>query len=94
LQSEKNEFLNDVTDKLNFRGDKGAGLNLSEENELELKALQQKYLDYIGRFINEQTKYFYYSDPDGPGYPVFWEYRYVLFADNENIVLVYGSASD
>ncbi len=91
----KDELLDDIIEKLNFRGDTAAGLTLTEEKEIKLKALQQKYLDFIGQFINEQTKYFYYSDPDGiPGYPVFWDYRYVLFADNDKIVLVYGSSSD
>lgn len=95
LSLDKDEFLSDIIDKFNFRGDKGAGLTLTEEKEIKLKALQQKYLDYIGQFINEQTKYFYYSDPEGiPGYPVFWDYRYVLFADNDKIILVYGSSSD
>jgi hypothetical protein len=92
---DKDEFLIDIIGKLDFRGDKHAGLILTEQKDIKLKALQQKYLDYIRQFINERTKYFYYSDPDGiPGYPVYWEYRYVLFADNDKIVLVYGSSSD
>lgn len=95
LPLDKDELLRDVIDKLDFRGDKAAGLTLTEGKEKKLKALQQKYLEFVGQFINEQTKCFYYSDPDGiPGYPVFWDYRYILFADNDKIILVYGSSSD
>lgn len=95
LPVDKDGLLADIVNKFDFRGDRGAGLTLTEEKEIKLKALQQRYLDYIGQFVNEQTKYFFYSDSDGiPGYPVFWDYRYVLFAENNKIVLVYGSSSD
>lgn len=91
----KNELLEDIQDKLNFRGDDTAGLTLTKEKEIKLKALQTEYLDYIEQFINEQTTCFCYPDPEGiPGYPVFWDYQYVLFSNRSQILLVYGSSSD
>lgn len=91
----KEELFNDIIDKLNFRGDKGAGLTLTRKKELKLKTLQQAYIDYIRQLINKQTTYFAYPYLDGlPGYSVFWDYCYVLFTDNHKIVLVYGSSSD
>lgn len=92
---DKTELVDDIKDKLNFRGDDAAGLTLTEEKELQLKTLQQKYVDYIEQFLNDKTKCFYYSDTDGiPGYPVFWDYRYVVFTDKDKIIFIYGSSSD
>lgn len=88
-------LLEDIMDKLDFRGDNMAGLALTEEKENTLKVLQQQYLDHIRHFINDKTKSFCYADPEGiPGYPVFWEYRYVVFTDDNKIILIYGAASD
>lgn len=95
IPSDKDELFNDISDKLNYRGDSGAGLKLTIEKEATLKSIQDEYLSYINHFISESTQIYQYPDPEGiPGYPVFWEYRYVLFADNDKILLVYGSASD
>lgn len=95
LPLNKKECFSDIVEKFEFRGDSSAGLILTKEKESKLKALQQDYLDYIGQFTNERTQYFYYSDDQGiPGYPVFWDFRYVLFTDFEKIVFIYGSSSD
>lgn len=91
----KDELFDDITDKLSFRGDKGAGLTLTQEKELKLKTFQQVYIDYIRQFINEGTSCFEYPFLDGlPGYSVFWDYCYVLFTGDHKIVFVYGSSSD
>ncbi len=95
LSLNKDELFDDIIDKLSFRGDKGAGLTLTQKKELKLKTLQQAYIDYIRQFINGQTTYFAYPYLDGlPGYSVFWDYCYVLFTDNHKIVFVYDSSSD
>lgn len=89
------EFFEDIQDKFNYRGDHGAGLTLTKEKEIDLKAIQSKYFDFIKQFVNTNSKFYYYSDPDGiPGYPVFWDYRFVVFAENNKILFIYGSSSD
>lgn len=90
------ELVEDIKGKLDYRGDGfGSGLELTKKKEIELKDLQANYIGYLKGFINERTKSFSYTYPDGiPGYPVYWDYCYVLFADDNKIVLVYGSASD
>lgn len=89
------EFYEDIRDKFDFRGDSGAGLNLSPEKEVKLKELQQQYFDYLNQFINNNSKFYDYSFDEGiPGYPVFWEFRYVVFTEANKILFVYGSSSD
>lgn len=91
----KQEFFEDIQDKFNYRGDRGAGLSLTKTKELELKNFQRQFFDFITQNINEKSKFYTYPDPDGiPGYPVFWEYRFVVFTDQGNILFVYGSSSD
>ena len=95
VELDRNEFTEDIKDKLNYRGDEGAGLALNEKEEEKLQMMINKYFEILNCFQNDNTKYFYYSDFEGlPGYPVFWEISYVLFTDNEKIILIYGSASD
>ena len=89
------EFWEDMRGKHNYRGDSGAGLVLTTTNELKLESKLQEYYTFIEQFIDKQTSFYYYNDPDGiPGYPVFWEYRFVLFTDKSKIIFIYGSSSD
>ena len=89
------ELFEDIKDKFDYRGDHGAGLTLTNEKENELKDIQNKYIDFIKQFTSNNSKFYYYSDPDGiPGYPVFWEYRFAVFNDKDKILFVYGSSSD
>jgi len=90
--------LDDIEDKFAYRGDYGAGLNLTEEKEDKLKILQAHFVDYINKYINKQTnkqtRCFAYTDIDGiPGYPVFWDFRYILFIGADEIIFIYGSTS-
>jgi hypothetical protein len=88
-------FWQDIKDKHDYRGDDGAGLKLSIEKEKNLKLKLEEYYNYIEQHFDENTKYFYYNDPDGiPGYPVFWEYRYVAMNKENKIIFIYGSSSD
>jgi len=92
---EKQGLIENIKECLNYRGDSAAGLILKKEEEVELNALQEQYINYLEGFMEVQAKCFYYPDTDGlPGYPVFWDYCYVLFADHARIVLIYGSSSD
>lgn len=90
------EFWNDINEGLDYRGDDGAGLHLSDTREKELKEIQKRYKDCIALFMNKKTKLFRYNNNDEgmPGYPVFWGYQFVLQTDYFKYLFVYGSASD
>ena len=91
----RQELVEEIGEYFDYRGDSGAGLTLTEAKEIELKLFQKKYFDFVNQYINANSKFYYYSDPNGiPGYPVFWEYRFVIFCDNKTILFIYGSASD
>jgi hypothetical protein len=90
----KQEFFDNITAKFDYRGDDGSCLELTEEKEADLKIVQGKYFDFIKQFVNEYSKYYYYSDAKGiPGNPVFWEYRFAVFTNNDKILFIYGSCS-
>jgi hypothetical protein len=54
------EFWNDINEGLDYRGDDGAGLHLSDTREKELKEIQKRYKDCIALFMNKKKRS--YSD--------------------------------
>lgn len=89
------DFWDEVNSGLNYRGDSTAGLNLDEKKSEKLEKLQLAYKDFLRQFMNENTKIFSYPDEKGiPGYPVYWDYRFVMQTDNDKYVFIYGSSSD
>ncbi|MBO9153842.1 hypothetical protein ACFOTA_16600 [Chitinophaga sp. GCM10012297] len=79
----------------NYRGDDGAGLKLSVEKERKLLDLQQQYFDVLEGFLGPDAQPFVLPNYNGlPGYPVWWDFRYVIFSDANRIALAYGSSSD
>jgi len=62
---------------------------------LKLAEEQEKYKSIINDYINQNTKIYYYADEQGiPGYPVWWDFRFIVFVDDGNCLFIYGSASD
>jgi hypothetical protein len=89
------DFWNEINFGLNYRGDSAAGLRLDEKENEKLEKLQLSYKDFLRQFINENTKIFSYPDEEGiPGYPVYWDYRFVVQTDNDKCIFIYGSSSD
>jgi hypothetical protein len=88
------DFWDHVNEGLDYRGDQGAGLILSEKKEEELKVLQSTYKDYIGTFIQPTTKIYAYSYEGLPAYPVFWDYTFFVLTDRQDCLFIHGSASD
>lgn len=88
------DFCDEINFGLDYRGDSTAGLTLDEKKNEKLKTLQLAYKDFIRQFINKNTKIFSYPDEEGiPGYPVYWDYRFVIEA-NDKYIFIYGSSSD
>lgn len=80
---------------LDYRGDGGAGLSLDAVQQVKVDELQKQYRDFIHSFIDAQTILYIYPDMKGiPGYPVWWDYRFVLQANDHTFVFIYGSSSD
>ena len=89
------DFWDEINLGLNYRGDSAAGLTLDEKANEKLEKLQLSYKDFLRQFINENTKIFSYPDEEGiPGYPVYWDYRFVVQTDNDKCIFIYGSSSD
>ena len=89
------EFWDEINFGLDYRGDNSTGLILDEKKNEKLKKLQLTYKDLLRQFINENTKIYFYPDEEGiPGYPVYWDYRFVMKANNDKYIFIYGSSSD
>lgn len=90
------EFWDDINDKFDYRGD-GIGnyLKLSTEKETTLKLKQNDLRQFISKYIIKDTKIYSYPFLEGiPGYPVYWEYSFVLLNTSGNSLFTYGSSSD
>jgi hypothetical protein len=89
------DFWKEIDLGFNYRGDNVTGLKLSEENEEKLKNLISKYKSWINKYITSKSQfYFYPSDKGIPGYPVFWDYRFIIVNKDNNSLFIYGSSSD
>jgi len=89
------DFWDEINFGLNYRGDSVAGLTLDEKKSEKLEILQLAYKDLLRQFINEKTKIYSYPDEEGiPGYPVYWDYRFVMKTDDDKCLFIYGSSSD
>ena len=95
LQIHMEDFWQEINAALDYRGDITAGLILNQKKTLELEVVQKKYKDHLSSFICDQTVIYSYPDDQGiPGYPVYWEFRFLLLTASKNCVFIYGSASD
>jgi hypothetical protein len=90
------EFWDDINEKFDYRGD-GIGnyLKLSIEKETALKLKQNDLRKFISEYRIKDTKIYSYPFLEGiPGYPVYWEYSFVLLNINSKSIFLYGSSSD
>lgn len=89
------DFWEEIEFALNFRGDKTAGLELNKKEELILQEEQKKYIDFLKSNIGSTTKVFSYPDETGiPGYPVYWDFRFLTMTVDKKCLFIYGAASD
>lgn len=91
----QSEFWELVNGGLDYRGDGGSGMRLTQKEEDILKIEQGDYKLIIRRYLTERTKIFYYSDEDGiPFYVVQWGFAFILLNEDRPSVFMYGAASD
>ena len=91
----REQFLTGIINSLSYRGDKGAGVVLTPEKEIEFQKLENKYFKFLNQFLSKEAKLFYYSDKKSIPFDfIFWGYSYVIFTDNDKIIFVFGSSSD
>ena len=91
----KEELLKDLVECLEYRGDDGAGLILDELQDKTLKDEQAKYLQFIEKFLSQSIHIYAYPNSKGiPGYPVWWDYRYLILSKDGKALFTHGSSSD
>ena len=94
IKTEEREVWLHIKSCFDYRGDSDAGLKLNVKEEKELQSLQGQFCDAIKEKVDKYTVFYQYSSDEGiPGYPVFWDFRFV-FNQGDKWYFVYGSASD
>ena len=90
------DFWNDLNEKLDHRGHgNGSYLSLTPERESQLRSKQDEIRKFLAGYIKPDTLIYSYPFLEGiPGYPVFWEYCFVILNTEGQSILFYGSASD
>ena len=89
------QFWQEVNFGLTYRGDEGAGLELTPEKEEKLLREQQRLTTFIKQYISKQTKIYRFSEELGVAFvSVFWGFTFLLLNENKPSILIYGSASD
>ncbi|MDR3669023.1 MAG: hypothetical protein P4L35_19510 [Ignavibacteriaceae bacterium] len=68
---------------------------MDSKRQKEFEVLEKEYKDFISHHITDETKIYSYPDVAGiPGYPVFWDYRFIVQSGNQTWLFIYGSSSD
>lgn len=94
-ETSKDEFWEQIEYGLNYRGDEWSGLSLNEEAEQTLHALQRKYKEFISKYLKQNTIIYQMLDDKGlPGYPVWWNYHFILLNEDGKSMFIYGTSSD
>lgn len=90
------DFWQEVDQSFDYRSDDiGVSLNLSDKQERILKSKQQEIKEFIKQYIKAVMQLYSYPYLEGiPGYPVFWDYTFVLLDCDGDCLLFYGSSSD
>jgi len=91
----QDEFWEDIENGLEYRGDESAGLRLSESGLRKFSTLKLEYINFLRDRIEPDSGIYAYPDESGiPGYPVWWDFRYIILSPGSDALFVYGSASD
>jgi hypothetical protein len=89
------EFWEEIEYALEYRGDSSAGVQLDHSDQRQFLLLKNHYVNYLRTHVEPNSKVFLYPDEWGiPGYPVFWDFRFVILSKGAVAIFVYGSASD
>jgi len=92
---EEDSMWEDIDAGFNFRGDETSGLALDETGVALLAEMTGKYKTFIKKYLNNGAKFFFYPRDCGiPGYPVFWNYSFIILNADGRSVFLHGAASD
>ena len=89
------DFWEEVEFGLEYRGDSGAGVQLDGEKLRQFATLKAYFCNFLQECIKPNSQIYSYPDERGiPGYPVWWDFRFIILTIGYNTIFVYGSASD
>ncbi|MFD6393162.1 hypothetical protein [Nocardia sp. NPDC060259] len=94
ILSDAETLWDEVDYGFRYRGDYGSGLTLSVDEETRLQAVQERYRDLARGFIGPGSVIYTGGFAGLPGYPVFWDFRYIVLNYDRHGLLLVGSASD
>lgn len=88
------DFWEEINFSLTYRGDKRLGVELVVKNQEAFESLEKEYKNFLTSQIKPNVKIYSYPDHTAiPGYPVWWDYRFIIQSEN-SYIFIYGSASD
>jgi len=88
-------MLKQIQDCLDFRGDQGAGLELTSEQEISLKEAQQDFVSKIRDFLSDSSVIYSTNIEEGlPLYYTFWHFAFVILNPKDESLFLFGAASD
>lgn len=89
------DFFTEIEFALDYRGDNGAGVVLSGSKLERFAIFKEAFLNILQEWLNPDSKIFSYPDELGiPGYPVWWDFRFIIFNNKTSVIFIYGAASD
>ena len=88
-------LLAEIDFALEYREDNAAGVKLTASEIEEFTSLKEGFLAFLHARISPESVILSYPDEKGiPGYPVFWDYRFIILSPNTDALFVFGSSSD
>ncbi|MFQ6395635.1 hypothetical protein ACLMAJ_19495 [Nocardia sp. KC 131] len=94
ILSDVDTLWDEIDYGFHYRGDTGSGLTLSLAEETRLQDLQERYRNFARSSIGPGSVIYTGGFAGLPGYPVFWDFRYIVLNEDRNGLLLFGSASD
>jgi hypothetical protein len=94
ILSDVDTLWDEIDYGFHYRGDAGSGLTLSLAEETRLQDLQERYRNFVRSSIGPGSIVYTGGFAGLPGYPVFWDFRYIVLNEDRDGLLLFGSASD
>jgi len=91
---DEDNLWDEIQYALDYRGDYGAGMQLSYQKEEFLAEIQSDFKNRLAPYINTARCIYAYMSCEGlPLYPVFWGFCFII-GNYTNWQIVYGASSD
>lgn len=92
---DSDEMFKEIRDCFDYRGDQGAGLELTSEQEASLKKIQQDFVGQISNFVSDSSIIYSTNIEEGlPLYYTFWHFAFVILNPGSESLFLFGAASD